>query len=219
MAKSAPEIHDLFRTSFDRRTRTELVRCALQAHAASKDIVRHAGFSPAQAQDALPYVRRADFETRLRGLVIPGVGVHDRKNPRGTSSFVELVTNDVCVTALTRTWPPTRLPAALYRDTRAEDSQLTIFDQLRAEQQEGNAPRLYGVYVYGGLRKDTELSLARIYFPIPGLRLLAVRPLDLLVEHAAVMDELRAEAQASRPMKATTEIVMGLKKKADEGRG
>lgn len=220
MSKSPADVHDLFRAAFGSRARAELVRCALQAHAASKNLVRQAGFSPDQAVDVLPYVRRADFETRLTTLVIPGVTAHVRRNQRGTSSFVELVTPDVCVTALTRSRLPRRLPKAAYRETRAEGSQVTISEYLGLEDGVAElAPRLYGTYVYGGRAKDSELSVARVYFPVPGLPLHAIPSLDLLAEHASMVDGLRAEAATARPMEATAEIVMGLKRKAEEDHG
>lgn len=212
MSKSAPSIHDLFRACFPPRARTELVRSALTSHTASKALVRQMGFSPEQARDVTPYVFRAHFENQVATLTIPSVAVSVRRNHRGTSSFVELTTDGASLTALTRSRPPTCLSRAHYRETRAEGSQVTIFEILGASKTESTAP-LYGTFVYGGGSND--LSLARVYFPIPGAHLLTIPPLDLLAEHHAVLATMRAEAEESRPMEQIAQIAIGLKKKAE----
>lgn len=171
-------------------------------------------FSPEQAHDVLPYLRRADFETRAAALIIPGVAVRVNTNQQGTSSFVELVTADVRITALTRSRLRNRLPSAHYRETRARSSQTTIFERLGEREDDNPAAQLYGTFIYGG--RGDALSIASVFFPIPNEHLLTIPPINLLREQAAVVDQLMAKAQEIRPMEETVEAALGLKRKADE---
>lgn len=212
MAKSAAEVHELFRAGFDSRARIEMVRCAERSHAAARRLVRSAGFARGQARDVMPYVWRADYESRIRSMLVPGVAVRDRTNTRGTSNFVELTTDTVTLTGLTRSRPPKRLPKALYRETRAEGSQLTLaglFDDVGLRV--GN--HLYGVFIYGG--NEDGLTLGRVYFPVPNARLQSITPIDLLAEYGA-LGEVSSAAEEVRPTEQATEVLVALKRKLDE---
>ena len=73
--------------------------------------------------------------------------------------------------------------------------------------------RLYGCFIYGG--RQFDLSLARVYFPLPGKHLLRVQPLDLLTVHAALVEEERESAAKIRPSEEAVEIAMTLKRKIE----
>jgi hypothetical protein len=219
MSKSSEDVHRLFMGGFGTDAAVALVQCAVQAHEVSRSCVRKLGFPSAQARDVLPYLRRAEFETRASGIVVAGVRVETRRNQRGTSSFVELSSNGAVVTALTRTRPPTRLPAACYRNSRAEASQMTIFELLAPDAFAGNDnDPVYGCFIYGGPRDSgdpTALTMARVYFPLPDLPLLAIPPLDLLREYSAIVDVERERAASMRPSEELAEVAMQLKAKLD----
>lgn len=217
MAKSVAEVHDLFRSGFPRAARIQLVSCAVQAHGAARTLIRDHGFDGQLARDAFPGLLRLDFQTRISNLVIPGVAIDVRQNVKGTSSFVEMTSESVTLTSLTRARPPRQLPAAHYRKTRAEASQTLLRFPGQPAEPESDADRLYGVYVYGGVR---QLHLGRVYFPVPEpKKLCAIPPLDLLAEYQSVVGSWREAAEASRPTEAAAEFVLGLRDAPKDSEG
>lgn len=206
---STPEVHQLFRESLGAEATEALVRCAVQASKSAQQLVRDAGFAADQARDVLPHIRRADFETRAAGIIVPRVQVVSRMNSRGTSSFVELSTAKATVTALTRSRPPRSLPEAMYRGTLAQRSQLSWHAWLGEENDVGD--KLYGCFIYGG--KGLELSMASMYFPVPGRPLREIPPLNLLTTHASTVDS--ESAKATRPTEAAAEATLELKRKVE----
>lgn len=213
MPKSSAEIHSLFRSGVPDSDQAHVVRCALEADQAAWALVRSDRFLFEQGIDLYPYIRRADFETRLRRAPVKTAIVRVAQNSRRTSSFVEMRTDQVVLTALTRSRPPTQLPKALYRQTRAEQSQLSLFGE---ESTVGD--RLYGVFVFGGRRNRGRgvPFFARVYFPLPGSHLLTVQPLDLLSVHASVLDRFVRDPEKIRPTEETSELVVSLKKQRRE---
>lgn len=214
MAISTRDIHETFVRALGASTCIALVRCAVQAKESARYTVHQMGLPWSQARDLLPYIRRAAFEARAAAIIAPGVSTRVRTNHRGTSSYVELKAAGVVLTALTRSEPPTELPDALYRETRAQSSQLSLLDLLEGVEDDNADGDLYGCFVHGG--RGLDLTLARIYFPLPKQHLLTIRPLDLLAVHAAIVAEEQARAASIRPTEETAEIAMALKKKVKE---
>lgn len=207
------EIHRAFLRSLGPAA-SALVQCAIQADAAARELVRRAGFLPAQAHDVLPYLRRAEFDTRALSIVAPGVKVVSDSNPRKTSNFIEVASGAAVVTALTRSRRPRSLPKALYRETRALSSQMSLFDN---EQPTGD--KLYGVFVYGcDGRNLSDLSLAEVYFPLPGRPLRDIRPLDLLGEYARLVEDERRRASEIRPSEEVAELAVSLRRKVEQSK-
>lgn len=214
MAMTPREVHELFVASLGKPTTMALVRCAVRAWEKSLQIVKEHGFPRLQARDVLPHIRRAEFESRARDIVAPGISVNVNVNKRKTSSFVEISAPKAVVTALTRKYAPTSLPDAVYRYTRAEASQLSLFEEQSSRNGEEENDRVYGCFIYGGA--GAELTMARVYFPLPGAHLLTIDPLDLLVVYAAAASTERAEAQKARPSENAEEVALELKRKKKE---
>ncbi|GAB5537848.1 MAG: hypothetical protein Rubg2KO_40970 [Rubricoccaceae bacterium] len=208
---SVAEIHDLFRAGLSQPARMQLVSCAAQAHASAKQLMRGWSTSRDLARDVFPHLFRLDFQTRLATLALPGVHVRIEQNANGTSAFAEVRTETVRVTSLTRAREPLQLPVAHYRETRARDSQTTFnfFDEPPAPPP-ADGTELFGVYVYGGGHR--EFKLAKLYFPVPGLPLRAIPPLDLLLEYQRVVGS-GAAAETVRPTEAASEVMLNLKKR------
>lgn len=204
---SPAEVYQHFRHGFPERARVALVEAARAADVAARDLVSK--YELHQARDALPYVRRADFESRVSQITVEGIEVKSRLNSRKTSAYVELASPTVSVTSLTRKRSPGRLPEALYRRTRAKASQLSLFG---SRDEHDDVHRLYAVFIYGGSKRD--LSMARVYFPIPDMPLRTVPPLDLLREWGEMGTNVHEKV---RPTEAAAKLAFGLKRRAKEG--
>lgn len=211
MALSSREVHGIFLESFGRKFTAGLVRCALRAQERAPSVVNAAGVLPRQAHDLLPHVRRALFETEASGIVAQGVRVEVRNNCARTSSFVEFTTDQAAITSLTRACTPRALPDVLYRNARAVSSQHTMFEIFTGElpATNDNRERIYGCFVYGGA--GTKLQIARVYFPIPRQPLGTISALNLLADHADLIDEERAHAH--RPVESEVKIALELKRR------
>lgn len=213
---SETEVHQLFQESFTTNARGALIRCAYQADKEARALVKKERLPSPQARELLPYARRAMFEGLVSSIIVPDVNVEVKANRRKTSTFVELSTRNAVVTALTRSRPPSRLPRALYRRTRAESSQMVFEgfgDQSPFFWGGGCERRIYGVFVYGCPPDSSEITLARMYFPLPDQALCHIAPLDLLSEYSAIVEEERTRAAAARPVEITAEVSLKLKKK------
>lgn len=186
----------------------EIARTAVQlAHEEA-----YSRFSLPVARDHVISLRRAHFQERFSALALPGARV-DTRSTKGATSYAKLEVGSVTITANTRSHRVVSMDPARYRDSLIRSAQGHLFEKWATDAGE----RLYGILLFGGPRRRSELSVAEIVFPV-GKRQLSSARVDLLLEERREQERLEAQNAASqRPANVFDLQLKPRKKKGEEG--
>ena len=179
-----------------------LARCAaLSLAAAQQEAARFPDF----VLDVTPTLRRLSLQQALLlSTYCPGVSVDAVRHQGG--SHIEIVTDRVTITNLTRSQMPWSVASEPYRKTLATDAQYNLFSDPEEQVNIGNEARLYALFLFGGAPGSRRLSLCRIAFPTPKGKF-APGYIDLLVERHGIITAFDDEEYAKRQVEEFASVV------------
>jgi hypothetical protein len=148
--------------------------------------------------DAIPHLRRLRVEPALAKLILPkGFSSEIRRTP--SSSYTQISTDRVVITAVTRADDVRWVEPYRYRETLARGPQLDMFEEGR--EIVDSSRKLYALLIYGGPHSARLPTLARFVFPDPTGNILS-DGVNLLVEHAEIVasyTEVLDRAEGAKP--------------------
>lgn len=138
--------------------------------------------------DALPVFRRIEVESNLSKLILPA-GFEAAVLPTNSTHYTKIYSQNIVLTAVTRSERVTWVEPYSYRKTLARSSQMTLFG---ADNPEADAA-LYALLVYGGPHHYKIPTMAEIVFPTP-TGFFADNGIDLITEHPEALNRHATES-------------------------
>ena len=170
------ELETIFFFSFSQEFVADLLR--LIAEQCKTSVIECGVYKPQFAKNLSPYVRRTKIEDKIEVLAedYAEVDSNIQKTNRGGVFYSELVSGKSILTVHKVASPKTPVRKAVYRETRARQSQIGLFDTQKPVPP---GAMLYGQFKYGIAKRFPQaLSFAIVDFPDENGEI--VRSLNLL---------------------------------------
>lgn len=136
------------------------------------------------------------MEPKLFQLVLPP-GFEAVAKSTNSTTYTEISSEHVVITAVTRNRRVLSVPARDYRETLADEAVGWLFAQERNQPAPGK--RLYALLVYGGPLRADRAEQCDIVFPLPTGKF-GPGEIDLLARHeAALFPKAGTDTKKSQP--------------------
>lgn len=180
------DIVGMFRSQVSSELLEHLVLAIRDESRKSKELAARL-YSPDQAQEAAPQLRRAGLGTALLTFEekIPNVKVSSIKSS-GSSYYIQIETGDITILCARARTPKVMLPEAVYRTRIATSS---IQHWLFEDEPPPVGARVYGVVLYGGPSTQVDPQFIVVRFPIREHRAYLDDSINLKSEYAYIFGD------------------------------